>query len=119
MKKFFIVLLLGACVLASSFAVDVETAKAEVRKFMADKNAESIEMNITDDGESVALFVKPRQTVLMGVDNDSLICGLDMTSSKGSGFTITFDCSKITSIKYTAPYLVINYSGEPYFGDGF
>lgn len=113
MKKFFMALLLGACVLASSFAVDVETAKAEARKFMADKNAECIEVNCTSDGESAALFIKPRQSVLMFVDNNSLGCGLDMTSSKGTGFTVTFDYSKIISIKYTAPSLVINYAGEP------
>lgn len=115
MKKFFIALLLGACFLASSFAVDVETAKAKAREFMADKNAECIEMNFTADGESGTLFAKPRQSVFMTFADGSLTCLFDINSSKESGFTLTFDCSKITFIEYSASSLVINYSGEPEF----
>lgn len=96
----------GLSILFSSFAVDVATAKSEVKKYMSDKNAEYVE--IIGDEEATAYLKKDLLPMIL-IDNYELILNLSIPDDESQ---LTMDLDDISSINYTSPVLSIIYIGD-------
>lgn len=107
MKKL-IMFVVGLSILFSSFAVDVTTAKSEIKKYMSDKNAEYVEIIGDDEGTA---YLKKDLLLMILIDNYELILNLAIPDDE---FELPMDLDDISSIKYTSPVLSIIYAGDDF-----
>lgn len=110
MKKLISAFFLGMIFLTAGFTVDKNTGKAEVEKYLADENAEYADLKFETEGQHINVILKAgqMQVFIFTDEGMALVLGTRLLNED----TLPLKYADISSIKYVAPVLKINYTGN-------